>query len=73
MQIFDGIYGGILIIVNNNYYLNQMLMINIQVRPWAPYQSPVAITGDLIAPYIGAFLCLMKSYRLLMSIDMRHL
>ena len=45
----------------------------VRVRPWAPYQSPVAITGDLKAPYIGVFLCLVKSYRLLMSIDMRHL
>ena len=45
----------------------------VRVRPWAPYQSPVVIAGDLIVPYIGAFLCLVKSYCLLMSIDMRHL
>jgi hypothetical protein len=35
----------------------------VQVRPWAPTQSPVAITGDLIAPLIGAFLCPTKSSR----------
>jgi hypothetical protein len=28
----------------------------VQVRPWAPNQSPVVIAGDLRAPFIGAFL-----------------
>ena len=27
----------------------------VQVRPWAPYQRPVVITGDLKAPFIGVF------------------